>query len=532
MFQVPIRFAFAVGFAALWANPLLAGAGSNDGAEVGLDDLIKRLGLENIPTGAGVTVGQVEATDGQGDYSPNQGFAEFNGKTFFEMSGATGVSNHATNVARDFYGNTISIAPGISEIYLWHALHWATNGYLHATGPSSTPPKPTPDGLSIFNHSWVGTFGSTSLDNAALRRADFAAGRDDVLMVAGVNNGNPNYPLLSVVYNGMSVGKTNRNHQSGGTLPGNDGPGRMKPEIVAPGNVTSWTTPVAAAAAALMIETARTTPGLGDNPNAQRIEVIKAVLLAGAAHVDAHDNDWSNNPETSGPNRGVTSQPIDDVVGVGTVNVNISHLILTGVEQDGSDAPPASVNAQHTGWDLAAVGVGESRFWRFDVAQPAEEISILVTGHRQTNSTFSASFVADFDLILWRVDKDGQLATLVGDAGLPFFAGGNVVSESPVDNIEHLYILDLQRGEYVLELLRLDNLLAYPQWDAAVAWFMPAPTAIPGDLDGDGTVGILDLLTLLAVWGPCADCENCPADLDGDCTVGILDLLALLANWG
>ncbi|MCZ6851944.1 MAG: hypothetical protein O7F17_09910, partial [Planctomycetota bacterium] len=126
MFQVPIRFAFAVGFAALWANPLLAGAGSNDGAEVGLDDLIKRLGLENIPTGAGVTVGQVEATDGQGDYSPNQGFAEFNGKTFFEMSGATGVSNHATNVARDFYGNTISIAPGISEIYLWHALHWAT----------------------------------------------------------------------------------------------------------------------------------------------------------------------------------------------------------------------------------------------------------------------------------------------------------------------------------------------------------------------------------------------------------------------
>ena len=58
-------------------------------------------------------------------------------------------------------------------------------------------------------------------------------------------------------------------------------------------------------------------------------------------------------------------------------------------------------------------------------------------------------------------------------------------------------------------------------------------TAIPGDLDGDGAVGILDLLILLADWGPCPDPPgDCPADLDSDGAVGILDLLALLANWG
>ncbi|MCH8345285.1 MAG: hypothetical protein IH983_15045, partial [Planctomycetes bacterium] len=57
--------------------------------------------------------------------------------------------------------------------------------------------------------------------------------------------------------------------------------------------------------------------------------------------------------------------------------------------------------------------------------------------------------------------------------------------------------------------------------------------AIPGDLDDDGTVGILDLLILLADWGPCPDPpDGCPADLDGDGSVGILDLLTLLANWG
>ncbi len=54
-----------------------------------------------------------------------------------------------------------------------------------------------------------------------------------------------------------------------------------------------------------------------------------------------------------------------------------------------------------------------------------------------------------------------------------------------------------------------------------------------GDLDGDGVVGILDLLILLSNWGPCPDPPApCPADLDGDGNVGILDLLALLANWG
>ncbi|MEE8153832.1 MAG: hypothetical protein V3T53_02605 [Phycisphaerales bacterium] len=54
----------------------------------------------------------------------------------------------------------------------------------------------------------------------------------------------------------------------------------------------------------------------------------------------------------------------------------------------------------------------------------------------------------------------------------------------------------------------------------------------PGDLDGDGTVGATDLLILLANWGSCDDCNDCPADLDGNCSVGASDLLILLANWG
>ncbi len=51
----------------------------------------------------------------------------------------------------------------------------------------------------------------------------------------------------------------------------------------------------------------------------------------------------------------------------------------------------------------------------------------------------------------------------------------------------------------------------------------------PADLDADDSVGILDLLALLAAWGTDPDG---PPDFDGDGTVGILDLLILLTNWG
>jgi hypothetical protein len=55
---------------------------------------------------------------------------------------------------------------------------------------------------------------------------------------------------------------------------------------------------------------------------------------------------------------------------------------------------------------------------------------------------------------------------------------------------------------------------------------------VPGDLTGDGVVGPADLAELLAQWGACGDCGDCPADLDGSCSVGPGDLGELLANWG
>ncbi|TDJ55402.1 MAG: hypothetical protein E2O40_05985 [Planctomycetota bacterium] len=71
---------------------------------------------------------------------------------------------------------------------------------------------------------------------------------------------------------------------------------------------------------------------------------------------------------------------------------------------------------------------------------------------------------------------------------------------------------------------------------------VPDECECSGDLDGDGDVGIVDFLFLLASWGPCptpcpptcvADIASSPGEqITFDCTVDINDMLSLLGNWG
>jgi len=82
--------------------------------------------------------------------------------------------------------------------------------------------------------------------------------------------------------------------------------------------------------------------------------------------------------------------------------------------------------------------------------------------------------------------------------------------------------------------------VAYNQWvkhgksapidmDSAVIDITPD---IPGDVNGDGTVGVADLLAMLGAWGPCPAKGPCAADLNDDEVVDVADLLILLGNWG
>ena len=59
------------------------------------------------------------------------------------------------------------------------------------------------------------------------------------------------------------------------------------------------------------------------------------------------------------------------------------------------------------------------------------------------------------------------------------------------------------------------------------AWGCPA-SECPADINGDGTVDVLDLLEVLAAWGQ----SGVPADINGDGIVDVLDLLEVLGAWG
>ncbi len=66
--------------------------------------------------------------------------------------------------------------------------------------------------------------------------------------------------------------------------------------------------------------------------------------------------------------------------------------------------------------------------------------------------------------------------------------------------------------------------------DAGFILDLPRPAACSGDLDGDGSVGGVDLATLLSGWGGCT--ASCPADTNGDGVVDGLDLATVLSAWG
>ncbi len=91
----------------------------------------------------------------------------------------------------------------------------------------------------------------------------------------------------------------------------------------------------------------------------------------------------------------------------------------------------------------------------------------------------------------------------------------------------------LEPGEYTLrayaDISYADIIDLIPFGEAFFDFTFVIAVPCPADLDGDSSVGILDLLALLAAWG--TD-PGAPPDFDGDGIVGIEDFLELLGNWG
>jgi hypothetical protein len=58
--------------------------------------------------------------------------------------------------------------------------------------------------------------------------------------------------------------------------------------------------------------------------------------------------------------------------------------------------------------------------------------------------------------------------------------------------------------------------------------FATLDETISGDVNGDGSVNVTDVLALISAWGPCT---GCPEDIDGSGLVDVTDLLVVISNW-
>lgn len=481
--------------------------------QIGWFDLLDRLGAESMPTGAGIAVLQCEAPEGTNLWGPNTANAvQFAGKTFTSPGASPGTSGHATSVAKLCYGNLDSIAPGVSDIWLYQVSDFLTGGYLRTGQPGTAPSLPPDQAIRIMNHSWIGQFG-TSSDLNALNRVDYLINRDNVLVVNGRGSTTTGGArLMSNSFNSITVGTTLGNDLFGDTDPDLDGPGRMKPEMVAPGNASSFTTPVVSATAAVLYETIDTDPVLSSSVISSRQPVMKATLLAGATR----GADWTNDPVD-----GATARPIDDRLGAGVVNVDRSHRIITGYRHPGSTSLANAPTIPLAGFDYPRVSVGQTRWWRFTVGA-LDELSVALTWPRLPSSNFLSYTLMDLDLELVRL-VDGEPEPV--DSAR--FDSGNVLSTSQVDNLELLSVRGLEPGEYALKVTRINT---GPTAFAGLAWLMveSAAPGRPADYNGDGLVNGADLSLLLSAWG-----SNDPLiDLDGSLVIDGADLALLLSDWG
>jgi hypothetical protein len=358
----------------------------------------------------------MEAKETGTDYLPDANHAQFSGKTITDVSATGGgTSGHGTTVGIYFYGNSSSQAPGITQIDAYQADDWINNNVMNKTVETR----------DVQNHSYIGYVADQSDAEDVIRRVDYMIDRDDYVSCFGLNNGSSTEvpEIWGYTYNGIVVGRSDGNH-SEADEPQFEGAGRIKPDIVAPLDATSWATPVVASSAALLLDHARDT-GLSD---AEHSQVIKALLMAGATK-DEFGGAWDN----------TGTRPLDTTYGAGELNIYNSYHMLAAGQYDASDTSLAAFQ----GWDWGHADASAAHYF-LDIPTGFElqDVSALVTWNREVAGANSLSFT----------NLDLELKTAAG------FQVGNLVaaSDSPVDNVEHLYFGSLGAGRYVFEINDLD----------------------------------------------------------------------------
>ena len=351
----------------------------------------------SLPTGAGV---YLESAEAGSSYMPDSANAAFTNITIDNISNtSSGISGHATAVSRIFYGLNTSLLSGISHV----GVHSATpfiNDILGKNPVGSTDAK-------IMNHSYISAADPNNENtlNELIKRFDFFSQDSKVINVIAMNNGNTTTipPIWGSAYNTISVGRTDGAHSHGNTPANYPGPGRQKPDIVAPASYTSFSTPEVSSAATLLFAKGIST----NNTDATHADTIKACLLAGATKAEFES--WSQ----------TSTKPLDSVFGAGELNIFHSYRILEKPESNPG-------NVFFRGWSRNTVAENTSRTYTFTTPNyHSPQLSAALIWQRDvTKSWFGYTYQPLANLKLELLD-----------------ASGNVIqtSDSNLDNVEHIW---------------------------------------------------------------------------------------------
>jgi hypothetical protein len=257
------------------------------------------------------------------------------------------------------------------------------------------------------------------------------------LFISGANNGGAVSPP-GTSYNCISVGAYGGASSYGPTIDN----GRCKPDITAPSNLTSFSTPQVAGAAAVLMQAGWR--GDGGDTNAANMIAVKALLLDGAVK----PSDWMNHPP----------EPLDTNYGAGVLNVFNSYEQLAGGKHSYNFSTNIPEGTAHPPVKTAAT-VSSLNGWDFNTnVSTSSSDAVKHYFFNVTNRLASGAFTLTATLVWNRHYNANYDIKTLGVNNLWLFlynaANSNLVaaSTSVVDNVQQVFVPQLPQGRYDLQV--------------------------------------------------------------------------------
>ncbi|OHB55367.1 MAG: hypothetical protein A2Y12_11700 [Planctomycetes bacterium GWF2_42_9] len=440
--------------------------------------------IDSNLTGSGVSIGLVcrsnTYTDSfpQNDYRPDVSHNCFRGsKINFhnDQFGDVGISNHSTQIASILVGSdpnayyaqygdfSYRAAVPNAELNVYEFWYFITENVYAGQLPK--------DDLLTMSL-------GTSSEAWWTRGIDEMVERFGFLIVAAIGNGSdaydlPLYPAAGANILAVGVVDSNNsltefyapdaNHSTAGpTLDS-----RCKPDIVSPGNClvaisdknepykqsgdySSFAAPVVTGVAAVLIQKAKSDPNLqiaasGFSGNC----VLKSILMTSATKLTGwHKGNDSNSDDSE--------YPLDFKQGAGMVDgLSAYELLIAGLQREGD------INT--AGWDLNMIesDAAAQKVYSFQTGEQAGKFTATVVWNRSYEDKYpfnlNMDLWNDFQLSLRKINKNGE-AEVVD------------YSDSPVDNVEHIYFSLEPNTTYELVVSNSPNYKSKGTTTYALSW--------------------------------------------------------------